>query len=152
MISYLLSIFLLTHSDSVSAQFSDEVQNTLSYKHFCSWCQLAENPAVEALNFSVQVNNLHMQSFEDFKLLQRNKDEYYPTGTNTVFFGDVYSTNFQVDPRNRSHWVIGAWFDITYQCTKVPTKPPWTGGKCNPNPSGPSCRPGPVLKENGKLY
>ena len=128
MISYLLSIFLLTHSDSVSAQFSDEVQNTLSYKHFCSWCQLAENPAVEALNFSVQLNNLHMQSFEDFKLLQRNKDEYYPTGTNTVFFGDVYSTNFQVDPRNRSHLVIGAWYDITYQCTKVPTKPPWTGG------------------------
>ena len=34
MISYLLSIFLLTNSDTVSAQFSDEVQNTLLHKHF----------------------------------------------------------------------------------------------------------------------
>ena len=34
MISYLLSIFLLTNSDTISAQFSDEVQNTLLHKHF----------------------------------------------------------------------------------------------------------------------
>ena len=47
---------------------------------------------------------------------------------------------------------VGAWYEITYQYTKVPRKPPWTGGKCNPNPSGPSCRPGPFLKENGHLY
>ena len=46
---------LLMSGIIVSAQFSEEVQNTLSHKHFCSWCELSDSPAAAALNYSVQV-------------------------------------------------------------------------------------------------
>ena len=53
---------LLMSGIIVSAQFSEEVQNTLSHKHFCSWCELSDSPAAAALNYSVQVYIVNSES------------------------------------------------------------------------------------------